>query len=164
MDLVFFYCTISSGYKDRAVSGNADLVIITVGDEFNIFKRHFTIHVGHRLTAREHAAGRTTDVERSQGELRTRFPNGLGGNNTDRVPGVALGSGCQGQAVTFGADAVSSFARKHGANAHRFYAVFLYFFGLFQCDQIAFFDDGLFFFFAIGFLYFDHYIFQTGAA
>ena len=59
---------------------------------------------------------RATDVERTHGELRARFADGLRGDDTDRFAALDHAAGGEVAAVAELADAALRFAGQHGAD------------------------------------------------
>src|SRR3990167_3137847 len=64
------------------------------------------------------SAGRTTDVERTHGQLGTRLTDRLGSNNTDRFTNVDLVTTCQVATVALGADAIAGFTSDRRMHDH----------------------------------------------
>ena len=66
------------------------------------------------------ASGNPADVERTQGKLRTRLPDGLGRDDTDRFALLDHLVGSQVAAITLGADTVLGLASQHRTDFHFF--------------------------------------------
>ena len=71
-------------------------------------------------TSGDIVAGNSTCMEGSHGELRTRFANGLGSDNSNRFSRIHQAAVSQVPSITLDADAVTGFCRPDGANLHFF--------------------------------------------
>src|SRR5690606_9846015 len=96
--------------------------------------RHFSADLGNRRlplriaglkqllhpgqTLGDVVPGHTAGMEGAHGELGSRLPDGLGGNNSDRFPDLHLGTEGQISAVTHLAHPVAGPAGEDGANLH----------------------------------------------
>ena len=110
--MTFSLAAVRTFDHDFAGAGNHNLVALLTG------------HIAHRACEANRAgrlrndvagnsctASSTTDVERTHGQLSTRFTNGLGGDNTDSLTGVN-----QVAAVALGAKTVACFAGKRSTD------------------------------------------------
>ncbi len=94
-------------------------------------------------TGRDVATSHTTSVEDSHGELSTRFADGLGGHDADRVANIDEIAGSHVLTIAVLADAVFGFAGEDGADLNLFNAAGYDGFGLIIADHGVAFDDDL---------------------
>src|SRR5690606_6994867 len=91
-------------------TGNRDQGAICALDVLQVMQADSTPVLDHNVVNSRRSAGRTTNVERTHGQLGTRFTNGLGSNNAYRLTDVDLMTTCQVTPVALGADTVAGFA------------------------------------------------------
>src|SRR5690606_26122675 len=87
--------------------------------------------------------GRTTDVERTHGELRTRFTDALGSDDTDRHTFFDLRTGRKVHAIALAAHAQRRFASERAADLNTLQAHAFDTPGDLGGDELAFLDDDL---------------------
>lgn len=115
--MTFSLAAVRTFDHDFAGAGNHNLVALLTG------------HIAHRACEANRAgrlrndvagnsctASSTTDVERTHGQLSTRFTNGLGGDNTDSLTGVNELAAAEIAAVALGAKTVACFAGKRSTD------------------------------------------------
>src|SRR5690606_25903169 len=76
-------------------TGNRDQGAICALDVLQVMQADGTPVLDHNVVNSRRSAGRTTNVERTHGQLGTRFTNGLGSNNAYRLTDVDLMTTCQ---------------------------------------------------------------------
>ena len=79
---------------------------------------HEAVGLGILLGLLRRSGGRATDVERTHGELRAGFADGLRGDDTDRFAALDQSAGGQVAAVAELADAALGFAGQHRTDLH----------------------------------------------
>ncbi len=89
------------------------------------------------------AAGRPTDVEGPHGELRARLPDGLGGDDTHRLPQLGQPARAEVAPVAHHADPPLGVAGEGGADAHALQARLLDLLGQLLGDLVAGLHDDL---------------------
>ena len=115
--MTFSLAAVRTFNHDFARTGNHNLIALLTG------------HIAHRACEADRtgrlrndvaghscAARSTTDVERTHGQLSTRFTNGLSGDNTDSFTGINELAAAEIAAVALGAKTVACFAGKRSAD------------------------------------------------
>ena len=83
-----------------------------------VFEFHHSVLTGGNLVFIGDLGRRTTYVERTQRQLRSRLTNGLGCNDADSLTLLDETVGAQGAAVALGTDAPAALARQYRAHLH----------------------------------------------
>ena len=129
---------------DGAVFIQDDEVAVCVFHRAEIFRvDDAAVVLGFHNGLLERRGGRSAHVERTHGELRAGFADGLGGNNADRFPDLHFLSGGQVQAVALGTAALFEFAGEYGADFQPFNADFFQLFRLLFVNEVVDVHDNL---------------------
>ena len=109
--------------RDHDVDGLAGRVLALDGAQLVDLQTAFVFRNDVGLDSR--AAGHTADVERTQGQLRTRLADGLRGDDADDLALLDHAGRGQVAAIAFRADAAARLAGQHRTDFHRLQRRFL---------------------------------------
>src|SRR5215471_19653232 len=107
---------------DRPVLAQYDPTAVQCLHRAQIIELHATVVLRFDDRLFKCLACRSTDVECPHRELRSRFTDGLGGDNSDRFAHLDELTAREVTAVTHSTNAAAAFASQHRANLQRFNA------------------------------------------
>ncbi len=125
-------------YHDFAGAGNHDQFALVVGHIAHLWiEAHDTVGLGFHAGGHCRTRRRTTDVERTHGQLRARLTDGLGSDHTDGFAEVDQAATAQVAAVAGGAQTEAGFAGQCRAHLHFVHTSSLQLFDQVFVEQIA---------------------------
>src|SRR6185437_6790808 len=128
--VIFEFATIIGHDRNAAVFVQDDVVAVFELHNAQVVVTNGAVVLGLDLRLLEHSGRCSTDVERTHGELRAGFADGLGGDDAGGFAKLDQVAGREVAAVAKHADAVFAFAREHGTNFDFLHAAAVDGFGL----------------------------------
>ena len=114
-----------------------DIAILCLHGFEPIGEDDLTLNLGPSGRLLRDTSGRTSNVERTQGELSARLADRLGRENTDRLAQIDQIHCGEVSAVAHAAQTAARLACEHGTNGHALYSCILDYRGRLFVDQFA---------------------------
>src|SRR5580704_3969508 len=118
--VTLFFAALFVDYGDEAGTIHGDDGLAAALDDLEVDEFDEAVVAGFDLRLFGDASGGSADVERTHGELRAGFADGLRGDYAHRFAHLDESAGSEVAAVATGANSAAGFARQHGAD---FYAL-----------------------------------------